>query len=240
MPKSIRKPKSEIRCTHCEKLLATCEGIKCPRCKQIHTPEERFAEELCPDQYLVTFLWTPDGSQASSITIRKEVWINMGHRSGVPKDRLQYLVFFVYNGLDPSKACSSDAGCRVNKEPILNFTEALQLAKSHEAEARKSGKWVEVEDIRRPTLQKPNGGVWDFRRLECLSREGVVTFDDLCATLRSESNGAGISPCIVIGIIRKMAITPEQLLQLRELAENGVRNAKGQALDEWQQLLGNL
>ncbi len=147
MPKSIKKPTSEFRCPDCEKLLATPEGIKCPRCKKVHTYEECFAEQLRPDQYGVTVLWAPDGSRASSIVIRKEIWINIGTHPEVSKDRIQYPVFFVYNSIDPSKAHSIYAGCCVNAEPIFDFGQALKIAKEHEAMARQSGKWVDVEDV---------------------------------------------------------------------------------------------
>jgi hypothetical protein len=149
MPKSIEKPSSEVRCTDCDKLLATPQGIKCPRCKKVHSFEECFAEALRPDQYIVVHLWRPDGSIAMSITIRKEIWINLGSRPEVPKGKLQYPVFFVYNYLDSTQAFAADAGCRVNKEPIFDFRAALSLAKQHELAARNSGKWVEVKDVSR-------------------------------------------------------------------------------------------
>lgn len=159
MPKSIKKPSAEVRCSACEKLLATPEGIKCPRCKKVHTFEEHFAEELVPDQFIVSYLWTRDGSQASSILIRKEVWLNLDYRSTVPESPSHYPVFFVYNYMDPSRAFASDVGCRVNMEPLLNFQSALTLAKEHEIAARNCGKWVEVADVVEPELQKPENGI---------------------------------------------------------------------------------
>jgi phage FluMu protein Com len=143
----------KFHCPDCQKLLATSEGVKCTRCKKIHTFEECFSKELRPDQYYVACLWKPDGSHASTIIIRKEIWFNIGTRKEVAKDCLQYPAFFVYNHIDPSKAFASTAGCRVNKEPIFNFEEALKIAKQHEFEARKNKEWVDAEDVKEPKTE---------------------------------------------------------------------------------------
>ena len=148
MPTSIKKLSAEFRCPNCDKLLATPAGIKCPRCKTVHSYENCFAHELRPDQYYFLGLWRPDGRCSSSIIIRKEIWVNVDKREGVPPDCTQYPVFFVYNAFDPSQACGPDAGCRVNREPILDFQQALNLAKEQEIIVRASGKWVDVKDVK--------------------------------------------------------------------------------------------
>ena len=81
--------------------------------------------------------------------IRKEIWLNVGKRfPQVPPDKIKYPVFFVYNYMDPSQAFAEMVGCRVNEEPIFDLQEAIALANEQEIGVRKSGKWVDVEDIK--------------------------------------------------------------------------------------------
>lgn len=185
----------------------------------------------------MVILWAPDGSNASSIIIRKEIWLNIGAPEGVPKDCVQYPVFFVYNYFDPSKACAPDVGCRVNADPILDFHEASKLAKKHEAEALKSGKWVKVENIVEPTLQKPKDGVWDFRDLERLSKTQRIAFNDLFVTLSSYRVGSAISSRVVACIVERTDLAFGQRSQLFEVAKKGMEHTDGKAREEWATLV---
>ncbi len=227
---------SNFRCPCCGKLLATPEGIKCPRCKEVHSYNDYFPKGLWPDQLTTTILWAPDGSQASSIVIRKEIWLNYGShpKEGVPKDCLWYPVFFVYNYFDPSKAFAEDAGCRINKEPIFNFKRALSIAQQQEVEVIRSGKWVEAENVKEPEVTPPNDGVWSFRNLENYSKKEKVSFDDLCKTLQSYSKGASILSYVVISILKKIELTKEEYEVLEKIAKEG---ASGQRFErekkEW-------
>jgi hypothetical protein len=110
---------------------------------------ELFPTELREDQMTVAFFLAPDGHQASSVVIRKEIWINIDGRGDGLGDGTRYPVFHVYNYLDPSKAASADSGCRVRpyKEPFLKFEDALAVAEQHAADALASGKWVPVEQV---------------------------------------------------------------------------------------------
>lgn len=146
--------KDDLRCSGCGRVLARNDAIKCPRCKTINPMTVAFATDLKPDCWGTTYLWRPDGKMASSIMIRKEVWLNIGRRPELPPDCLEYPVFFVYNYLDPSKAHSPDSGCCVNPEgkPYLKLDDALAIAMQMEQEALASGKWVRVEDLP-PTLK---------------------------------------------------------------------------------------
>jgi hypothetical protein len=238
MPKSIKKPSSDVRCPSCEKLLATPEGIKCPRCKRVHSYEECFSKELRPDQYSVAFLWAPDGGHASSIVIRKEIWLNVGNKVQLPEGQWQYPVFFLYNYLDPSKAFANDVGCRVNKEPFLDFNEALELARKHEREVRASRAWVGIDEIVEPELQKPKNGVWDFRSLERMAKKGIaIDFADLAATLEWYADGSSINPTVVIKIIETVGLDPTRSA-LHAIAEKGMKNAGNLTTEkEWHTLL---
>ncbi len=237
MPSSISQLTAEIRCLACDKLLATPEGIKCPRCKKVHSFEQCFATALRPDQYQVVFLWAPDGSRGSPIVIRKEIWLNVGGLQGVPKDRLQYPVFFVFDPFDSSKTF----GCQVNDEPILDFREALRLAREHELAARGSGKWVDLDKVKKHELQKPESGIWTFLDLERLSKVGKASYTDLLATLGSYCTGASVLPRVVIGIIARLGpLSSSERSELRSLAELGARNTHGRALEEWGVLVRHL
>lgn len=243
MPMSIRNQsgkKKDVRCDHCDRLLATSEGIKCPRCKKIHSYEEVFATELVPDTYSVVYLWSPDGSQGSTIIIRKEIWLNIGDRiKGVPKGCCQFPVFFIYNYLDPSRACSPDSGCRVNAEPILDFKRALRIARRHEVEARASGKWVETEEIKEPPVERPANGIYTFRDLQRLVLDGKpVTFEDVRDTLNWYADGSAIIARVVIDIIRTLNLKFGQGAELHRLAEKGAANQqRWRERDEWDSLV---
>ena len=227
----------ELRCPECSKLLATSDGIKCPRCKKIHTYEESFSKDLKIDQYILVSLWKPDGSQSSSVIIRKEIWINIGSSRPieVPKNCLEYPVFFIYNYLDPSQSFADNVGCRVNKEPILDFQKALTLAKQQVSKARSSGQWVDVEDVKDPELKRPIDGVLSFRNLEQLHQQGEpITFQDLSITLNSYSDGWAILAEVVIKIVKVVKITLKQdYLQLKQTAEQGASKTRGKDKQEW-------
>ncbi|KKR48425.1 MAG: hypothetical protein UT86_C0005G0009 [Candidatus Magasanikbacteria bacterium GW2011_GWC2_40_17] len=131
-------------------------GMKLADPKRIGpAPKEQggvFATELREDKLTVAFLWAPDGSHASSVSILKEVWVKAGRKEYESDgDDPRYLVFHVYNYLDPSKTIP-DSGCRVNprEKPFLNFEEALAVAEQHATEALASGRWVPVEAVARP------------------------------------------------------------------------------------------
>ncbi len=145
MPRASEKT-GDLRCK-CGRLLARHDAIKCPRCGTINSMVKEFGTELKEDFWITTFLWRPDGQRASSISIRKEIWANLGNRKGVPPGCDRFPAFFVYNHLDPSKAYSPDSGCCVNAEPILKLDDALAIALQHEKEALASGRWVTVDKI---------------------------------------------------------------------------------------------
>jgi hypothetical protein len=108
-----------------------------------------FARDLVGDQMIIAFLWRPDGSQAASIVVVKEIWANIGNRPDIPVDVFQYPVFHLYNYVDSTKS-KSGTGCRVNPsdQPFMNPNDAIALAEQHVVEALASGKWVNVEDVR--------------------------------------------------------------------------------------------
>ncbi|MBI3420779.1 MAG: hypothetical protein HY006_01825 [Candidatus Sungbacteria bacterium] len=110
---------------------------------------ETFPASLQADRYGVSCLWKPDGSQAATIWIVKEIWLNIGGKGDGRGDGSRYPVFHIYNYLDPSRAHSPDSGCRVNplKEPYLEFAECLAVAKQMEQEALQSGQWVRTEQL---------------------------------------------------------------------------------------------
>ncbi len=240
MPTSISSPLNDIRCLECDKLLATPAGIKCPRCKKVHAFEEQFATELKPDEYVVVFLWTRNGSRGSSIVIRKEVWLAFDSLDEVSKNCPQYPVFFVYNHLDLSQNLDSGVGCRVNREPILDFKEALKLARECEMAARSTGRWFDVYNITEPELQKPADGIWDFRSLERLSAANQATFDDLRVTLEDYTDGSAIIPAVVIGIIERLHLTTEHRTTLLDIARTGAAKTTKKAHAEWNELISYL
>lgn len=238
MPKSIKnrgERKEDVRCSNCNKLLATKEGIKCPRCKKIHSPEQAFAENLVADTYSVSYLWSLDGSRGSTIVIRKEIWIDIGGQ----RDCVEFPVFFIYNYMDPSKACSTDSGCRVNQEPIIDFKKALGIAKEHESEARASGKWVEAKDIKEPPVKIPSNGIYTFRDLQRLITENrPVLLRDLTKTLAWYSGGLSIVAEVAISIIRaidaRIKIKKADKVYLCFLAEQGAaKHPDGKEKNQW-------
>jgi hypothetical protein len=107
-----------------------------------------FANNLSFDTWFTTPLWNQDGTISSCISIRKEIWCNVGNQFPQVGNVLQFPVFFVFNYLDRSKACGPDRGCLVSSEPYFDFNEALAIAKEHEAEALASGKWFRLEDLK--------------------------------------------------------------------------------------------
>jgi hypothetical protein len=111
---------------------------------------KRFATELVAGS-MQDSLWKPDGNQASSVVIRKEIWLNINGKGDGLGDGMRYPVFHVYNYLDSSKAISPDAGCRVNplNKPYRTLRGALRVAKKHFAVALASGEWVPVDQLRR-------------------------------------------------------------------------------------------
>lgn len=232
---------TDVKCAECDKLLATSEGIKCPRCKTVHSFETSFATELRCDEYKVCFLWEVDGRHASSIVIRKEIW----RRHGTWE---KYPVFHVYNHLDPSTTIPL-SGCRVNPSdsPFLDFQEALALGKQLEAAARSSGKWVDVGNIKEPEVQRPANGVWTFRDLEIWSGNNPVTYDDLYRTLESYSAGWAICSDVVKLIIRLVraqtpgGLTESQYSALRDVCARGQSNVRrGLERDRWGEVMGHL
>ncbi|MDD5291377.1 MAG: hypothetical protein PHZ04_04695 [Patescibacteria group bacterium] len=108
----------------------------------------RFATELVAGS-MSDSLWKPDGSQASSIVIRKEIWINIGGKGDGLGDGTMYPVFHVYNYLDPSVTIPG-WGCLVNphKKPFRTFRGALRVAKKHFNAALASGKWVTFDQMK--------------------------------------------------------------------------------------------
>ncbi len=145
MPRASAVPFGEdVTCPCCSRTLARKGAIQCPRCKTKAQIVGDFATDLVGDQLVIAFLWKPDGSQASSILIRKEIRYNWERAAGRPEGH--YPVFFVYNHVDPSKTIPM-CGCRVNKEPILDLEQAIAIARQHEDEATAGGEWIYVEDL---------------------------------------------------------------------------------------------
>lgn len=218
----------DLRCPECNKLLATEGGIKCPRCKKIHSELENFRKELRPDRFIVTVLWKPDGSSASTVSISKEIWLNSGSQSRKKRygNYLWYPVFFIYNHLDPSQAYSAEAGGRVNQEPILNFKEAWEIAKQQEAKVRASGLWVEVGEIRPPEIKPPEDGIWSFADLEKYSETSQVGAHELFITLTHYSTGASIAAEVVIKIISQLSLSQEEYQALERIAFDGANRQK--------------
>lgn len=129
----------DIECPCCKRTLARKGAIRCPRCKTDTPLTGDFGKDLVGDQLLVAFLWKLDGSQASAIYIRKEIWWG-SMSSWFPR-------FFVYNGVDPSKTLPM-RGCRVNDQPFDTLDQALAVAREHEDAAIASKQWVYVEGVK--------------------------------------------------------------------------------------------
>ncbi|MFA6953608.1 MAG: hypothetical protein WC270_03395 [Patescibacteria group bacterium] len=117
----------------------------------MYQPPENFASQLVADQHCCCFLWKPDGTQASSIFIRKEIWLNINGKGDGLGDGTLYPVFHLYNYLDPSTAHSAYSGCRVNPldKPYTKLDECLAEAARLEEAVLASGKWVPVEMVKR-------------------------------------------------------------------------------------------
>lgn len=245
MPRASRNPK-DLVCTNCHKLLATSEGIKCPRCKTIHSELDRFATELKPDDYTLALLWKPDGSQAASIVIRKEVWLNTGPRDfpGIPSDQLKFPVFHLYNYLDPSTAITPTSGCRVNdpNEPFVKFQDALTMGLALEKRALQSRQWVHAHEVAEPAATRPKEGQrWSFRDLERFSREHEIGFEDLRDTLEHYSHGAAISFNAVISIIWRIRLSSDHRRELLQIATSGLNQQQhSKQKIEWSNLVKHL
>lgn len=157
-----------VCCSSCHKKLILNEGIKCPRCKTINALTSAFATELVADQWITTCLWKPDGSQASSIVIVKEIWFNISGRfSDIPAGET-FPAFHVYNYLDPSVAYSSDSGCRTNPldQPYTKLEDAINIAEHFAEEALKSGRWVNVADVKEREVKAPEPApAWLIERI---------------------------------------------------------------------------
>ncbi len=100
--------------------------------------DKLFENEVKEDRLFVSHLWQKDGRRSSSISILKSVRLNL-------ETCQNYIVFDVYNCMDPSRAKFS--GCRVNAEPFLTFRNAWILAKREEYAALMSREWVPVETL---------------------------------------------------------------------------------------------
>lgn len=103
----------------------------------------RFAAGLAPARIVSAFLWSPDGNRGASITVVKEIRMNVDGKGDKLGDGMHYPVFFVYDSCDPSKTIPHTGG-RVNEEPFLSSEEAMAMARKHAEEALKSGKWVRI------------------------------------------------------------------------------------------------
>lgn len=139
----------DLRCPKCHRVVFKKKKTKCQDCKIIKEMIELFATELKGDFWAPTFLWRQNGSMAASISIVKEVWVNVGRFPEIPRDKIQFPVFHVYNSIDPSKAYSPDSGYGVNSynQPFLSLDEALAVVEQQEKEALASGRWVHLKDL---------------------------------------------------------------------------------------------
>jgi hypothetical protein len=108
----------------------------------------RFATELVAGS-MQDGLWKLNGTQAASVKIVKEIWLNVDGKGDGRGDGSMYPVFHVYNYLDPSVTIP-DSGCRVNRreKPYLTLRGALRVAQKHFNAALASGQWVGVDQVR--------------------------------------------------------------------------------------------
>jgi hypothetical protein len=89
----------------------------------------RFTTELLAGSMQDT-LWKPDGSQASSVIIRKEIWIKIGGKGDGPGDGTRYPVFYVHNFLDSATATPSAICQTYRKRPLRTLRGAMRGPRS--------------------------------------------------------------------------------------------------------------
>ncbi|MEK7641629.1 MAG: hypothetical protein AAB365_01390 [Patescibacteria group bacterium] len=184
---------------------------------------EDFATALKEESYATCHLWNRHGTQASSIVIRKEIWIRLEKKPG---EDWKYPVFFVYNYFEYGMTVPN-CGCRVNEKPFHTLAEALKVAQFHEWKVRRltrwgCAKWVEAELVKRPRVRKPKDGIWAFSDLH---RVRKIKPNQLTKTLQHyASSGAAILADVVLEITRRTRLTLRRKHLVIEAAKLGARN----------------
>lgn len=114
-------------------------------------PEE-FGTKLKNERVFVCYLWRPNGSRCSSISIGKQVWLDFTTKPNEPVPRL---VFYIYSMLDCHKTLPWSGG-RINKKPYRDLATAIKRVRKLEAIALASGRWVKTPEIKQGSRQHTN------------------------------------------------------------------------------------